>query len=73
MELYISLITDGATEKVLQFMIPLKSVYNKNFGFIQKNYLLKNYRKVKTIKMSIMALFLKLKKSLLITLSELPL
>ncbi len=28
-----SLIIEGATEKVLQFKIPLKSVYNKKLGF----------------------------------------
>jgi hypothetical protein len=28
-----SLIIGGTTEKVLQFIIPLESMYNKNFGF----------------------------------------
>jgi hypothetical protein len=32
------LIIEGATEKVLQFIILLKSIYNQNIGFIeQKN------------------------------------
>ncbi len=36
-----SSIIEGATEKVLQFMMTLKSNYNRNFGFIeQKMYFL---------------------------------
>jgi hypothetical protein len=31
-----SLIIEGATEKVLQFIRPLKSIYNGNFGFIEQ-------------------------------------
>jgi hypothetical protein len=32
-----SVIIEGATEKVLQFMIPLKTTYKLNFGFyVQK-------------------------------------
>jgi hypothetical protein len=30
------LIIEGATEKVLQFIMQLKSVYNKNLGFIEQ-------------------------------------
>jgi hypothetical protein len=38
---YISLIIEGATEKVLQFKMPFKSIYNKNLGFNeQKNVIL---------------------------------
>jgi hypothetical protein len=29
-----SLIIEGTTEKVLQFIMPLKSIYNQNLGFI---------------------------------------
>jgi hypothetical protein len=29
------LIREGATEKVLLFVIPLNSIYNKMFGFIE--------------------------------------
>jgi hypothetical protein len=33
------LIIEGTTEKVLQFIMPLKSIYKRNFGFIeQKKY-----------------------------------
>ncbi len=39
-----SLITEGTTEKVLQFKKSLKPIYNKNFGFIE------HYREVQTIK-----------------------
>jgi hypothetical protein len=28
-----SLIIEGATEKMLQFIMPVKSIYNKNLGF----------------------------------------
>ena len=30
-----SLIIEGTTEKVLQFIMPLKSIYSRNFGFIE--------------------------------------
>ncbi len=32
----IFLVIEGTTEKVLQFIMPLKSIYNKNFGFIEQ-------------------------------------
>jgi hypothetical protein len=32
-----SLIIEDTTQKELQFIIPLKSVYNKNLGFIEQN------------------------------------
>ncbi len=35
-----SIIIEGTTEKVMQFMMPLKSVYNKNLGFMEKNVFL---------------------------------
>ncbi len=36
-----SLIIEGTTEKVLQFIMPLKLIYSRNFGFIaQKNVFL---------------------------------
>jgi hypothetical protein len=31
-----SLIIEGATEKVLQFMRPVQSIYNLNLGFIEQ-------------------------------------
>ena len=45
-----SLIIDGATEKVLQFMMPLKSIRNKNFGFMEQKCIFDNYSKVVTRK-----------------------
>jgi hypothetical protein len=40
-----SVLIEGTTEKVLQFIMPLKSMYNRNFGFIeQKMYILKTAR-----------------------------
>jgi hypothetical protein len=30
-----SIIIEGTTEKVLQFIMPLKSIYNQNLGFIE--------------------------------------
>ncbi len=36
-----SLIIEGATEKVLNFKMPLKSIYNRTLGFVeQKNVFL---------------------------------
>ncbi len=43
----LSLIMEGATEKVLQCVMPLKSIYNKNFGLNEQlnNYsTLQNYQ-----------------------------
>ncbi len=31
-----SLIKEGTTEKVLQFIMPLKWIYNRKFGFIEQ-------------------------------------
>ncbi len=32
----LSLIIVGTTEKALQFIMPLKSIYNKNLGFVEQ-------------------------------------
>jgi len=40
-----SLITVGATEKALQFKMPLETIYNKNFGFVEQKYILEHFRK----------------------------
>jgi len=43
-----SLIKVVATEKVLQFIMPLKSIYNENLGFIaQKNVFLNTTERFK--------------------------
>ena len=31
-----ALMIEGATEKMLQFTMPLKSIYNRNVGFIEQ-------------------------------------
>ncbi len=41
---------EGAAEKVLQFIMPLQSSYNKKFGFIEQKCSFVNHRKVKTRK-----------------------
>ncbi len=45
-----SLIIEGTTEKVLQFIMPLKLIYNKNFGFIELKCIFEQYREVQEIK-----------------------
>jgi len=35
-----SSIIEGTAEKVLQFMMPLKSIYNQNLGFIEQRNVL---------------------------------
>ncbi len=32
-----SLIIEGTAEKVLQFIMPFKSIYNRNFGYVEQN------------------------------------
>jgi hypothetical protein len=39
-----SLIIEGTTEKVLQFIMPLKSIYSTNFGFIEQKRIFVDYR-----------------------------
>ncbi len=46
----ISMIIEGTTEKVLQFKMPLMSVYNKNLGFIAQICIAEHYTEVQTIK-----------------------
>ncbi len=45
-----TLIIEGTTEKVLQFVMPLKSIYSKNLGFIAQKLVFEHYRKVQIIK-----------------------
>jgi hypothetical protein len=44
-----SLIIEGDTEKVLQFLMPTMSIFNKNLGFNENVYFEHN-REVQTIK-----------------------
>ncbi len=42
------LIIEGTTEKVLQFTLQLKSIYNPNLGFIAQKCIFEHYREVQT-------------------------
>jgi hypothetical protein len=61
-----SLIIEGATEKVLQLIKPLKSIYNKSICFKEQKCILKHFRIVKT------AFSMSLKKLVMFTFSVLP-
>ncbi len=66
------LIVEFTTEKVLQFIMQLKSIYNKNLGFIQqKNVLLNTTERFKQ-KKSINLHFFAMVIFFLKTFSELP-
>jgi hypothetical protein len=39
-----SFIIEDTTEKVLQFIMPLKSIYNRNFGSIEQKCIFEHYR-----------------------------
>ncbi len=46
-----SVLIEGTTEKVLQFKMPLMSIYNRNFGFIeQKNVFFEHCREFQPYK-----------------------
>ncbi len=45
-----SYITEGATEKVLQFIMPLESIYNKNLGNFEQKCIFEHYSEVLGIK-----------------------
>jgi hypothetical protein len=42
MENHVYLIIEGTTEKMLQYTQPLKSIYNKNLGFIEQKCIFEN-------------------------------
>jgi hypothetical protein len=44
------LIIENTTEKVLQFIMSLKSIYNQNNGFIEQKCIFEHFREVQTIK-----------------------
>jgi hypothetical protein len=58
------LTTEASTEKISQFVMPQKSVNNKNIYFNNKNVLLNTGGKVKTIK-HLHIFFLSVKKNIL--------
>ncbi len=39
-----SLIIEGTTEKVLQFIMPFESIYSRNFGIIDQKMYFEHYR-----------------------------
>jgi hypothetical protein len=41
---------EGSTEKVLQLIIELKSIYNKNLDFVKQKCIFEHYREVQTRK-----------------------
>ncbi len=45
-----SLVIEGTTEKVLQFMMPVKLIYNKNHGFIEQKNVFEYHREALIIK-----------------------
>jgi hypothetical protein len=45
-----SIIIDGTTEKLLQFIMSLKSTYNKKLGLIEQKYIFEHYREIQTRK-----------------------
>ncbi len=45
-----SIIIEGTTEKVMQFIIPLKSIYNKNLGLIEQKCIFERNREIQTSK-----------------------
>jgi hypothetical protein len=44
---------EGTTEKVLQFIMPLNSIYNKKLGLIEQECIYEHYREVQTIEKSL--------------------
>ncbi len=44
------LVIEGTTEKVLQFMMQVKSIYNKNLGFIEQKNVFEYHREALIIK-----------------------
>ncbi len=48
-----SLIIEGTTENVLQFMMPFQSIYNRNFGFIEQKMYFWTLQRVSSKKNSI--------------------
>jgi hypothetical protein len=53
---------EGTTEKVLQFMIAFKLIYNKNLGFIKPKCIFEHYREVQTRKTPLIDIILITKK-----------
>jgi hypothetical protein len=60
-----SLIIEGTTEKVLQFIMPLELIYSKNFGFIEPKCIFEHYREFQARKTLLFNIIFNMKKNLL--------
>jgi hypothetical protein len=60
----LSLIIEGTTEKVLQFIMPLKSFYNRHFGFIEQNMNFEHYREFQASKTQLIDIIFAMKKNI---------
>ncbi len=67
-----SLIIEGTTEKGLQFITPLKSIYNKNLGLIEQKMYFSTLQRGSNKKKYINSLYFRHGKKFLMTFSELP-
>ncbi len=65
------LIIEGATEKVLQFIMQLKSIFNKTWVSLNKKFIFEHYREVQTRKSLLIDIIFGM-KNYLMTFSELP-
>ncbi len=66
------LIIEGATEKVLQFIMQFKLIYNKNLCFIEQKMFFEHHREVQTRKKSLNLHYFCHDNFFLVTFSELP-
>jgi hypothetical protein len=65
------LILEGTTEKVLQFMMPLKLINNKNLGFIVQKGILEHCRQILAMKNQLIVIIFCHENIFLFTSSEL--
>ncbi len=66
------LIIEGTTEKVLQFKMQVKSIYNKNFHFVEQKMYFLTLQRGSSKKKSINWHYFCDEKNFLLTFSELP-
>jgi hypothetical protein len=53
---------EGTNEKVLQYKMPFKSIYNKKLGFVEQKNIFEHYREVQTVKNLLIDMILGMKK-----------
>jgi hypothetical protein len=58
----LSSIIEGTTEKGSQFMKPLMSIYNRNFGFVKQKCIFENYREFQARKTLLIEIICAMKK-----------